>query len=213
MTVAEAIRQIQKKNASITNRASVNYAQEQIENGEKIGTAVTANIFTPRGHYPGVVVLTDRRVLAVCGMPGIKRLQSFALKDLLRCEEAESPLTYRATFRTRDDSFSITLPPTIGKEFSRYVAKINAAFDSIHLTVDGNIRHGATLKQEMRRQSAEIRELIEEEGTDLAAISAQLDQWLTDARAQGEVPATDPLAVAARLAHELQETSPQSQEV
>lgn len=178
MTVDEAIRNTQGKGAGFTLKGTVEYAQSLIKEKEKVAAAVSSTIYPVRGgHYPGIVVLTNHRVLAVCGIPGIRRIQSFPVKELMKIEEAESPLTYMAVFRTKDDSFRITLGPTTGRIFSKYVAKINARFDAA----------------------------VNDSPADLASMSEKLDMWLGEAEKKGGVSPQDPLAVAARLAHELQE--------
>ena len=47
MTINEAIKEIQGKPAGITGRATVNYAEEQLFDGEKVFAAAPANIFLP----------------------------------------------------------------------------------------------------------------------------------------------------------------------
>lgn len=213
MNIDEAIKKVQGKSAGVTLRGSVRYAQSLLEKGENVKAAVTSTIYSARqGHYPGIVALTDRRVLAVCGLPGIHRVQSFPIGELLKVEESESPLTYKAVFRIKKDAFSISLGPTVGKAFTKYVADLNADFDSVHVSADGNARHPVTFRTDLRHLAKEEREAVKGAPTDLASISAKLEEWLSEEREKRDVSAQDPLSVAVRLARQLQEDERQLQE-
>lgn len=200
MNIDEAIKHTQGKGAGFTLKGTVEYAQSLIKTGEKVAAAVTTTIYPARGgHYPGIVVLTNRRVLAVCGLPGIKREQSFPVKDLLKVEEAESPLTYKVAFRTVDDGFRITLGPTVGKTLSKYIAKLNERYESSE-----GVRPAVSSRKDLKKMARQEEEAIKDAPDDLASMSEKLDSWLSEAKKKGEVSAQDPLAVAARLAHEMQ---------
>ena len=82
MTVKEALAQTQKKKAGLINKASVNYAETLLLPGEKPEAAAIANIYTRRDKFPGIVVITDQRVIAACGIPGIKRDICMNIRDL-----------------------------------------------------------------------------------------------------------------------------------
>ena len=124
MTIGDAIIKIQGKPAGVTARATVQYAQKQLEEGERVFAAVTANIHTHQGHYPGVVVLTDRRIFSACGLPGIQRLKSFPLGDLRTCGDKKSPMTYNVSVGTDRDSFHAALSSHAGENFAPYVSDL-----------------------------------------------------------------------------------------
>ena len=71
MTIDDAIREIQGKSAGITGRATVEYAQKQLREGEKVFAAASANIQAHRGNFPGLIVFTDQRLFAASGLPGV----------------------------------------------------------------------------------------------------------------------------------------------
>ena len=81
MTVKEALAQTQKKKAGLINKVSVNYAKTLLLPGEKPEAAAIANIYTRRDKFPGIVVITDQRVIAACGIPGIKRDICMNIRD------------------------------------------------------------------------------------------------------------------------------------
>lgn len=66
MTVQEALQKTQGQDAGSVNRFAVRYAETLIRADEEILSAVIANVAARRERFPGVVVLTSRRVLAVC---------------------------------------------------------------------------------------------------------------------------------------------------
>lgn len=53
MTAGEAVREIQGKPSGLTGRAWVTYAQEQIENEEKVFAAAQANIQSRHCNFRG----------------------------------------------------------------------------------------------------------------------------------------------------------------
>lgn len=127
MTINEAIKEIQGKPAGITGRATVNYAQDQLFEGEKVFAAAAANIRSHHGNYPGIIVFTDQRLFAASGMPGIRRTISLPLKDLRECRDLKSPLSYTVSLATRTDSFSAVLSPQAGKNFAPYFSSLKRA--------------------------------------------------------------------------------------
>ncbi len=127
MTINEAIKEIQGKPAGITGRATVNYAQDQLFEGEKVFAAAAANIRSHHGNYPGIIVFTDQRLLAASGMPGIRRIISLPLKDLRECRDLKSPLSYTVSLAAKTDSFSAVLSPQAGKNFAPYFSALNRA--------------------------------------------------------------------------------------
>lgn len=80
MTVREALQKTQGRDAGSVNRSAVRYAETLLQADEEILSAVIANVAARREHFPGVVVLTSRRIMAVCGLPGIKRSISLERK-------------------------------------------------------------------------------------------------------------------------------------
>lgn len=64
MTVNEAIAKTQKKRVGLVNKISVRYAQTLLSEDEKPKAAVIANIYTRHDKYPGVVVITNKRIIA-----------------------------------------------------------------------------------------------------------------------------------------------------
>ncbi len=82
MKIRDAIKAIQGKKAGIINRISADHAETLLMPDEKVKAAVVANIKTKRESYPGIVVITDRRAMAVCGLPGIKRATILPLDEL-----------------------------------------------------------------------------------------------------------------------------------
>ena len=132
MTIDEAIKKIQGKPAGVTARPTVQYAQEQLESGERVFAAVTANIHTHTGHFPGVIALTDKRVLAACGLPGIKRLKSFPLDQLRTCGDKKTPMTYNVSFGTDHDSFHAALSAHAGEQFAPYSADLKMVISRLH---------------------------------------------------------------------------------
>lgn len=222
MTVQDALRKTQGRDAGSVNRASVNYAEAQIQPEEDILAAVVANVTTRRGHFPGVVVLTDRRVLAVCGLPGIKRCAAIPMDELEKCDETSSFLNYKAVFHGRETDIALTVDPEVGERFSRCLAVLNGnveEFDAVSGTDKGSLLNPTLLRNMQRKRRAGEKEAARREaqremahgGTPLhpeeapEAVALCLDQQLEQAKKQGTVADTDPRAVAARLAKELAE--------
>lgn len=218
MTIREAVRLTEGKNAGIVNRASVQYAETLLLDGEEPSAAVVANIATAREHFPGVVVLTDRRVLAACGLPGIKRAASCG--PGWTCQEDPSAIRYKFTFSDGKNTFSMTIDPDTGERFSRYIALSNGdenAFDAVLENSDSGILNPALLRSRRRARQAKAKQAAEAsssqhnkgvtatEQTDIKAEARRLSRKLEEAQSKGRVADTDPMAVAARLAAELAE--------
>lgn len=127
MTIDEAIKEIQGKSVGITGRGTVKHAQELLEEEEKVFAAATANIQSHRGKYPGIIVFTDQRMLAVGGLPGIKRSISLPLKGLMSCKSRKSPLSYTVSVTTSTDGFSAMLSPQAGEKFAPYISALEKA--------------------------------------------------------------------------------------
>ena len=127
MTINEAIKEIQGKPAGITGRATVNYAEEQLFDGEKVFAAAPANIRSHHGNYPGIIVFPDKRLFAASGMPGIRRIISLPLKELRECRDLKSPLSYTVSLATNTDSFSAMLSPQTGKNYAPYFSALKRA--------------------------------------------------------------------------------------
>lgn len=127
MTINDALKEIQGKPAGITGRATVNYAQDQLFDGEKVFAAASANIRSHHGNYPGIIVFTDQRLFAASGMPGIRRTISLPLKELRECRDLKSPLSYTVSLATNMDSFSAVLSPQAGKNFAPYFSALKRA--------------------------------------------------------------------------------------
>lgn len=132
MTIREALEKTQGRGAGFINSASAKFAQMLLEEGETVDAAVTANIFTRKGHFPGIVAITDKRVFAACGMPGIHRLQSLSFEELIHCAKSESPLTWRYAFYTRNREFNITVSPAVGKSLAPHVERLRTLADINH---------------------------------------------------------------------------------
>lgn len=218
MTIREAIRLTEGKDAGIVNRASVQYAETLLLDGEEPSAAVIANIATAREHFPGVVVLTDQRVLAVCGLPGIKRTAVCGAG--WTCQENPSAIRHKFTFSDGKSAFSVTLDPDTGERFSRHIAFANGdehAFDEVPEDSEGGILNPALLRSKRRARQAKAKQAAEArpsqhskgtpvmERTDIKAEAQRLSRQLEEARSKGRVADTDPVAVAARLAAELAE--------
>lgn len=159
MTVNEALVLTQKKKAGLINRVSVRYAETLLLPGEEVQCAAIANIFTRRDKFPGIVVITDKRVIAACGLAGIKRSISLPVSDLESCEETSSVIQYKATFRTHRDSFAMTVDPDVGKSFTTFIAKMNGeSITSVKLDVDGNVRKPNLFSNKKLNQDRKERE-------------------------------------------------------
>lgn len=139
-TVQEAIVATQKKKAGFVNRLSVKYAETLLLPGENVKAAVVANIRTKKDSYPGVVVITDQRVMSVCGLPGIKRSSILPIAELTHCEEQSSVIQYKAVMSTRNEGFSMTVDPDVGDVFTQFVAELNGEeLEAVKLKVDGHV--------------------------------------------------------------------------
>lgn len=153
MTVKEALAQTQKKKAGLINKASVNYAETLLLPGEKPEAAAIANIYTRRDKFPGIVVITDQRVIAACGIPGIKRDICMNISDLENCEETSMIMQYKVTFRTRKEAFAMSVDPDVGANLSPHVARINGDdLTSLKLDARGNILNASFFKQQRLNQ-------------------------------------------------------------
>ena len=153
MTVTEAIQATQGHPAGFFNRVSVRRAQSMLEPDETVMAAVVATVRTRSDKYPGVVVLTDRRVMAVCGLPGIPRETILDIDQLERCEETSTIIQYKATFLTRKAAFSMVVDPDVGEAFSPFIAQINGEqFEDIQLKVDGAFLNPNLLRSRKRNQ-------------------------------------------------------------
>ena len=218
MTIQEVIRTTQGTDAGIVNRLSVRYAETLLLQDEAPSAAVVANITTAREHFPGIVVLTDRRVLAVCGLPGIKRTAVCGAG--WTCQENPSAIRHKFTFSDGKGAFSMTLDPDTGERFSRHIAFANGdehALDEVPEDSEGGILNPALLRSRRRARQAKAKQAAEAspsqhnkvtasaEQTDIKAAAQRLSRQLEEARSKGRVADTDPMAVAARLAAELAE--------
>lgn len=178
MTVDEAIRRTQGKPAGMVNKVSVRYAESVLQPDENTVAAVVANISSHGERFPGIVVLTDQRIMAICGLPGIRRVISLSLPDMEQCKEKSSSICYQARFQEHGKSFSFSVDTDIGNEFSRKLA--------------GYVKHLSS--QKLIQTPLDAREATEK-------LSGQLDA----AKAERTVDDSDPLSIAARLAAELAE--------
>ena len=232
MTVNEAIQRTQGRGVGIFNRPSARHAQTLILPEEKITAAVVANIATHNERFPGVVVITDRRVMAVCGLPGIRRSIVCNLDQLEKCEGTPSAIHYTATFSTKINAFSLTVDPDVGETFARHLAVLNGeveAFDAVNEIADSGIlnptlvrarlrarqaKNQARAKREIERKAAharfgsqqkkrEVQAPLDSESESAQDVARRLQHELKEAKAKGRVDNTDPKAVAARLAAEL----------
>ena len=127
MTIDEAIREIQGKSAGITGRATVEYAQKQLQEGEKVFAAASANIQAHRGNFPGLIVFTDQRLFAASGLPGVRCLISLPLREPISCKDRKTPLSYSVTAATGTDSFTAMLSPQAGGNFAPYISALAGA--------------------------------------------------------------------------------------
>lgn len=225
MTVQEALYATQGRDAGSLNRSAVRYAETLLLPGEIPSSAVIANVATRKEHFPGVVVLTNQRIFAACGLPGIKRSVVIPMNELEKCDETSSFLNYKAVFHGRDTDISLTVDPEIGERFSRCIAVMNGEeteFDDVREVGKSRIlnpilrrnlfrQRRAREKEQARRkeqQEAVKTRLTSKRGDvrneeDAQETARRLNQDLAQARLEGEVADTDPRAVAARLAAEL----------
>lgn len=234
MTVQEVLHTTQGRDAGSVNQSSVRYAETLLLQGEVPMAAVIANIATRKGRFPGIVVLTDQRVLAVCGLPGIKRSVVIPMNELEKCDESSSFLYYKAIFHGREADISLTVDPEIGERFSRCIAVMNgeeAEFDDVGEVGESGFLNPLLRRNFIRRRRAKEKEQArrnaQREAVNARLASGQedakneesvqetarrLDQDLARARAEGEVADTDPRAVAARLAAELAQKDSEGRE-
>ena len=228
MTVNEAIQKIQGRRAGLVNRLSAQYAQSLLQPQEQVSAAVVANVAARGERFPGIVVLTDQRVIAVCGLPGIRRSILFDLDQLSAIQETPTALHYKAVFATRDSAFSFTVNPEVGERFSRCIAVLKGeeeAFDAAGAQVSDGIFNPALVRSKIRSRQAREKERSRraaeraqaqarrQERTaapsqaapeeNLQEMADRLARQLEDAKTRGHVADTDPQAVAARLAAEL----------
>lgn len=232
MTVNEVIRQTQGKGVGLMNRLSAQYAQTLILPEEEVLAAVVANVSAHGERFPGVVVLTDQRVMAVCGLPGIKRSVIYEIEQLEKCVETPTAIHYKAIFSTKENAFSMTMDPDVGEKFSRYVAILNGeeeSFDAAFVHVDSGIFNPTLVRNKIRARQAKRKERarraaereaaqsqrearekarvdalgVGTEGESTLEVAQRLARRLEEARTKGFVDDTDPQAVAARLAAEL----------
>ncbi len=162
MTVNEAVLAVQKRKAGFINSMSVNYAQTLLQENESVRAAVIANINTKRDSYPGVVIITNRNVMAVCGLPGAKRKTILPIDQLECCEEFSTVIQYKATFRTHWDAFGMSIAPDEGEAFSAFVAEISGEeFEDIHLESPGRIFNPNLLRKRnhIRKERQKVRSL------------------------------------------------------
>ena len=162
MTVNQAILAVQGKPVGMLNRFSSGYAESLLVPGETVLAAAEANIRTSREHYPGIVVITDQRILAVCGLPGIRRSIILQRNELEQCAETSTLLQYRASFLTRTATFSMSVSPDVGEAFSAYVAQINGEeFEDIQLDTGNSILNPKLLhslkRNKLRREREKAR--------------------------------------------------------
>lgn len=165
MTIQEALLRTQGREAGMINRTSVRYAQTLIFPDEVITAAVIANITMQSGHFPGVVVLTDHRVMAACGLPGIKCTVSYPLDQLGSCKEKLSAINYKVTFSSAGSTFSMTVDPETGEKFSRHIAILNGdveAFDAADTDIDSGILNPVLIRSKRRVRQARERERAEQ---------------------------------------------------
>lgn len=175
MTVSEAIEQTMGQGAGFLQRGAVRYAQSLLAEGESVAAAVTAEISASvrtgaavrREKFPGVAVLTERRAIAVCVLPGIRRA---VLVDRGPCVESPSAIRYTAAFSDGTNSFSLSLNPEDGERFARCVAVLEGrgeAFDAAAAEPSGGIWNPVLIRnrnrarrtrEEKARQAREARE-------------------------------------------------------
>ena len=225
MTLSEAIRHTQGRNVGMVSRLSVRYAQTLLCPAEQISAALMANIVTRRERFPGVVILTESRVLAVCGLPGIKRAIICDLDELEKWEESPAALHYKVTFFAGERTFSMTIDPDVGEKFSRCLAVLNGTeteFDAAGDGAEGRllnptlVRNMRRAKQEKSKTRARRAQAFAQSRADAAnatipdaeeesvqETAQRLAHQVDAARAAGQLDDTDPQVIAARLAAEL----------
>lgn len=202
MTVQDALEKTQGRSPLGADRSAVRYAETMIKADERILVAVSANITARRGHFPGVVVLTDWRVLAVCGLPGIKRVIELRLDALEKREESPSLLRYKALFQTKEDGFTLTVDPETGERFSRCLTVLDGRAEEFD-EADG-IGGNGILNPLLARNLLRKRRTMEKEK---ARRKAGREAAAAQFTAESNETETVPQAVAARLMRELEETA------
>ena len=213
MTVDEAVEHTQGRKAGFVNRLSAQYAQTLLMPKESVIAAVIANIATRKERFPGVAVLTDCRIMAVCGLPGIRRSVICDLGRLEKCVEKPAAITYSASFAEGENAFSMTVDPDTGEKFSRYLAAMNGLedeFDAVGYGADNGIwnptlirnKRRANLAKERRKNERTVKEPAGNRDN-IQGIARRLKNELDEAKKQGDVSDSDPRAIAARLASEL----------
>lgn len=224
MTVLEALQRTQGRGAGVLNQASVRYAQTLIQPEESICAAVSANVATKEARFPGVVVLTDQRLLIVCGIPGIKRTIDISLDTMDNWEEKPSLLNDTFYLRSQNCHISFAVDPEAGEAFARQIAVLKGeedTFDSVGSGADSSIFNPTMIRNRRRAQRAKEKQRAEEKSsraeiiakhiqeTDMSSQESaretadRLARQLEEAKARGQVSHDDPQAIAARLAAEL----------
>lgn len=205
MTIQEALHKTQGRDAGSVNRSAVTYAETLISPDEIVKAAVIANISTQRGRFPGVVVLTDQRFLAACGLPGIKRSVSLRLDELEKCEETGSFLNYKAVFRTKEDGFSLTIDPEVGERFSRCLAILRGEveeFDAVNGVEKGGILNPVLKRNMLRKHRTREKEKAHRKAK-MATVNEHFVAGLKAESAVFDDIEENVKTVAARLAKEL----------
>ena len=213
MTVDEAVEHTQGRKAGFVNRLSAQYAQTLLMPEESVIAAVVANIATRKERFPGVAVLTDCRIMAVCGLPGIRRSVICNLGRLEKCVEKPTAITYSASFAEGENAFSMTVDPDTGEKFSRYLAVMNgleAEFDAVENGTDSGIWNPTLIRNKRRANLAKERRKSERTAKEpvgnhdnIQGIARRLKNELDEAKKQGDVSDSDPRAIALRLTSEL----------
>lgn len=230
MTLNEALEKLQNPRPGFANRRSVRYAQSLLLPGESVAAAVIANVATRKERFPGVVVLTDQRLLAVCGLPGIRRAIILGPQWVEHCTEKPSALNYQVQFATEEGAFSLTVDPDMGERLSRELAICRGELEAFEADGEGASAKGifnpalarskarakaAQARQRQRQaQAAEQRAAQETptapEDETMTAAAERLQRELAAEKSRRQVSSTDPQAVAARLAAELAQEEEQS---
>lgn len=207
MTLDEILLRTQGQRAGIVNQASLRYAKTLLLPEEVPAAAVIANLTAGSERFPGVVVLTNRRILAVCGLPGIKRHVSCG--PAWHCQESPSAICHKFAFSDGKLAFTMTVDPDTGERFARCLAEARGeaeAFDAVNAGSDSGILNPVLLRSRRRlRRAAERRPAAAGTVSDPRSDAQQLIRRLEAAKDAGPVDDRDPRAVAARLAAELAE--------
>lgn len=232
MTLNEALEKLQNPRPGFANRLSVRYAQSLLLPGERVAAAVIANVATRKERFPGVVVLTDQRLLAVCGLPGIRRAIILGPQWVEHCTEKPSALNYQVQFAAEEGAFSLTVDPDMGERLSRELAIYRGELEAFEADgakasakgifnpalARGKARAKAAQARQRQRQaqaaeqhSAPSREKAPmPEDESMTAAAERLQRQLESEKSRRQVEPTDPQAVAARLAAELAQEEEQS---